>query len=263
MIFLSGNALSLLGDKATIESTIEYIENHNKRHVGEVADDNNASNGSLKLRGHEDNESEVKPEDQTVPTEEEIEKKRLAAEEKIKQRRKEREAKAKEEELQREIKRREEGKGIGKMKAELEQMQRAKIAEEMRREKAEAKAARDAVLAQIARDREEQKRARQQLSAPVQPSTPVVTPLSQTSSAAKDGKCRLAIRLLDGTQLVNEFDGRESLSAVRVFVITKTSPEINFTFVMPPQPPFTEDDMQKPLTALGLCPSARIHVIRR
>lgn len=149
------------------------------------------------------------------------------------------------------------------MKEELEQIQRAKVAEEMRREKAEAKAARDAVLAQIARDREEQRRSREQISAPTQFSAPIASPLSQSGSAAKEGKCRLAIRLLDGKQLVNEFDGRESLSAVRVYVITQTSDESNFTFVMPPHSPFTEDDMQKPLSALGLCPSARVHVIRR
>ena len=145
------------------------------------------------------------------------------------------------------------------MKEELEQIQRKRVADEMKREKAEAKAAKDAVLAQIARDREEQRRSR----LPASPPTAVVPPLQTASAASKDGKCRLAIRLLDGKQLVNEFDSRETLSAVRVYVITQSGTDSEISFVMPPLPPFTEDDMQKPLNALGLCPSARVHVIKR
>ncbi len=53
----------------------------------------------------------------------------------------------------------------------------------------------------------------------------ITTPLMNKQSSSKDGSCRLAIRLLDGTQLIHEFDGRESLSAVRVYVITQKSVE--------------------------------------
>ena len=131
----------------------------------------------------------------------------------------------------------------------------------MKREKEEQKAARDAVLQQIARDREEQRRSRLPASDTVAKAP--VGSLPTGGSVPKDGKCRLAIRLLDGKQLVNEFDSRESLSAVRVFVFTKIDVDGDISFVMPPLPPFTEEDMQKPLNALGLCPSARIHVIKR
>jgi len=145
------------------------------------------------------------------------------------------------------------------MKDQLQDLQRKKIADDMKREKAEEKAAKDAILKQIALDREE-RRARN--AQPVQtPPAPKLT--TTTMSSTKEGSCRLAIRLLDGTQLMHEFDSRESLSAVRVYVITQKSIEGDITFVVPPLQPFTEDDMQKPLNILGLCPSARVHVVKR
>ncbi len=160
--------------------------------------------------------------------------------------------------MKREVQRRKEGQSLGKMKEELQDMERKRIAEEMKRSKAEEKAARNAVLKQIAADREERKLRNSQSVMPT-----ITTPLMNIQSSSKDGSCRLAIRLLDGTQLIHEFDGRESLSAVRVYVITQKSVEGEITFVMPPNPPFSEEDMQKPLNVLGLCPSARVHVVKR
>jgi len=147
------------------------------------------------------------------------------------------------------------------MKEELQNLQRKRVADEMKREKAEEKAARDAILRQIAADREE-RRSRNSPTVTVSASVGTAATPKQ-SPVAKEGTCRLGIRLLDGTQLMHEFDSRESLSAVRVYVITQKSVDGDITFVMPPLPPFNEEDMQKPLNVLGLCPSARVHVVKR
>ncbi|CAG2162813.1 unnamed protein product [Oppiella nova] len=252
--------LKRLGDKATIESAIEALElSQNSDDLSDGED--NAGAADDKPKGDDNGAATDSQTGDPIETEKERELKRQLYEEKIKQRRIEREEKEKEEELKREIKRREEGKGMGKMKEELEQMQRMKVAEDMRREKASDKAAKDAILRQIAADREEHRRRNSGQSAPaaVTP-TSIPAPVSVTTA---DGKCRLAIRLLDGRQLVNEFDSRESLSAVRVYVITQCSVDGDISFVMPPLPAFSEEDMQKPLNVLGLCPSARVHVIKR
>src|SRR5699024_8080535 len=75
-------------------------------------------------------------------------------------------------------------------------------------------------------------------------------PLS--SSSSKDGKSKLAIRLFDGSQVIQEFDAKEVLSAVRAFIVTQKNIDFNITFAMPLRPPFSEEDMEKSLLALGL-----------
>lgn len=172
--------------------------------------------------------------------------------------------KEKEEEKLREIQRRKDGQQILKMKDELELIQRQKIADEIKREKEADKAARDAILKKIEQDKAERK-ARLNPVAQTSPSTatPNLDNLIKTNSVSKDGKTKLAIRLLDGSQVVQEFDCKEVLSAVRAFIVTQKNIDYNITFAMPPRPPFTDEDMTKPLQALGLVPNARINVVKR
>ncbi|CAG2105042.1 unnamed protein product [Medioppia subpectinata] len=257
------DALTRLGEKATIESAIETLESEQNGGPITAGTTDGTDDSVLKLPA-------LTAEQTAAESGLSAEEKRALYEERIKLRRKEREEKDKEEALAREIKRREDGKGMGKMKEELEQLQRARLAEDMRREKAAEKAAKDAILRQIALDREDHKRRNAAAMAgatatadAAAAAAPVPLPARPAASLNSDGKTRLAIRLLDGRQLVNEFDSRESLSAVRVYVYTQCSMEGEISFVMPPLPAFTEEDMQKPLNVLGLCPSARVHVIKR
>jgi len=147
---------------------------------------------------------------------------------------------------------------MGKMREELEKIQRDKIAEEIKREKDEDKAARDAILRQIEQDRAE----RRAKNAPSVIST-ATTPTVQPQTFSKDGKTKLAIRLLDGSSIIQEFDAKEILSAVRAFVVTQKNISYNITLAMPPKPAFEEEDMEKPLHALGLVPNARLQVVKR
>ncbi|XP_054156167.1 UBX domain-containing protein 1-A-like [Oppia nitens] len=272
--------LKRLGSKATIESAIEALELAQNRGSdddeaagGVGTDDEEMASDKTTSTSASDgqNNGEAGAAAAAAPeTEAEREAKRLLYEEKIKQRRIERAAKEKEEALKREVQRRQDGKGMGKMKEELEQLARIRAAEEMRREKAEEKRVRDAVLQQIAADREEHRRRAAGETNSTSTAAAAATTATVTAAAAvvtptvpKDGKCRLAIRMLDGQQLINEFDAREQLSAVRVFVYTRAPVEGDISFVMPPNRAFNDDDMEKPLSALGLCPSARVHVIKR
>ena len=148
------------------------------------------------------------------------------------------------------------------MKEELDKMQRDNFVKNLKREKDEEKAARDAILRQIELDKAERKA---KLSAEVPP-PPVAKPsviMTSQSTSSKEGKSKLAIRLLDGTQIIEEFDSKELLSSVRAFIVTQKNIDYNITLGMALRPPFSEDDMEKPLYALGLVPNARIQVVKR
>ena len=78
-----------------------------------------------------------------------------------------------------------------------------------------------------------------------------------------NGKTKLAIRLLDGTSIIQEFEAKEVLSAVRAYVVTQKNIACNITLAMPPRPPFSEEDFTKSLQVLGLVPNARLQVVKR
>lgn len=148
---------------------------------------------------------------------------------------------------------------MGKLRDELKKMQQENYIQNLKREKAENKAAREQILRQIEQDKEERK-ARFSKECPTTTST---TPLVITSTASKTGKTKLAIRLLDGSQIIQEFDNKEVLSAVRAYIVTQKNIPFNITFAMSPRPAFTEEDMEKSLLVLGLSPNARLQVIKR
>jgi len=240
-------ALSLLKDKATLESVIESIENG----TAEI------QATKLEQQPADDKDKENEANKEVTPEEFEARKKQI--EEKIKQRRLEVQEKEKEAEKQREIQRRKDGQNMGKMREELEKVQRLKIAEDLKREKEAAKAQKDAVLRQIEQDRAERKAKATGQNA-TSTIAPTITPVNHTVS--KDGKTKLAIRLVDGTSMIQEFDAKEVLSAVRAYIITNKNIDYNITLAMPPLPAFKEEDYVKPLHALGLVPNARLNVVR-
>lgn len=99
--------------------------------------------------------------------------------------------------------------------------------------------------------------------APVAAATPVPVVSAPQSSCNANGKTKLAIRLLDGTSIIQEFDAKEVLSAVRAYIVTQKNIVCNITLAMPPRPAFSEEDFTKPLHALGLVPNARLQVVKR
>lgn len=192
------------------------------------------------------------------PLTEEEKKAQLAAlEEKLKQKRLEREEKEKLEALDREKTRIRSGKDLLEARRKMEEIEMAKIIETRKREKIEEKMAKERVRAQIAADKEA-RRAKMAGETP-NPSAPVVehaTPSSSTSMGntppKKYSSTKIQIRLPDGSSVVETFDAKEQLSAVRLFIQLKQGIEVPFRLMTSfPRKVFDEEDFEKPLEVLG------------
>lgn len=88
-----------------------------------------------------------------------------------------------------------------------------------------------------------------------------------TSSTPKPSKSytetKIQIRLHNGDTLVQTFDAREQLSAVRLFVQIKQGIDEQFSLMTNfPRKIYTDEDFEKPLEALGLVPSAVLIVTK-
>jgi len=188
----------------------------------------------------------------------------LKLQERIKLRRGERIEKEKKDELQREISRRTTGKQLSSIKAEFAEKEMKKIAEERKREKESDRVARQKVKDDIERDRKERAARNAKSSAKDQISnTTANVPITNTSNNSVNyDKCRIQFRLPDGSTLVQQFGSKEPLAAVRLFVqINRKDDQSSFSLKTTfPTKTFTEDDMEKTLTILGLVPSATIIV---
>lgn len=200
------------------------------------------------------------------PLTEEEKKQQLALiEEKLKLKRLEREEREKQDALERERNRIKSGKDMSEARRKMEEMEMKKIVEQRKREKAEEKEARDRVKAQIEADKARRK-ASQQLSPTAEipvasssvSSTTPPTDANVVRSPPKDYKeTRIQVRLQDGTTLTETFNVNEQLSAVRVFIQMKTGSDLPFGLMTSfPRKVFGFDDFDKPLSALGLVPSA-------
>lgn len=201
---------------------------------------------------------DVKNEPETA---ESIEARRQMIEQKIAQRRKEREEQEKQLEIEKEMKRRKDGIEMTKTREEIQNLQRIKMAEDLRREKLEAKLAKEAVLREIEKDRMERRSREAAVKNELQNIQTVITS-ANPSSSGEHTKCLIAIKLPDGRQVQQDFDAKESLAAVRTFALVQgnvpAGQEVMLS--MPPSPPFSEEDMLKPLNVLGLCPRARLQM---
>ncbi|KAM8710388.1 hypothetical protein ACLKA7_017073 [Drosophila subpalustris] len=188
-------------------------------------------------------------------------------EEKLKQKRIEREEREKVDALERERNRIRSGKDMIEARRRMEEIEMKKIVDQRKREKEEEKAARDRVRAQIeadkaARKAREQPAQQQQLSdavASVSSTTTATSPTGVKQPPREYTETRIQVRLQDGSTLASEFNVKEPLSAVRVFIQVKTGIETPFALMTSfPRKIFADDDYEKPLEVLGLVPSAVI-----
>lgn len=211
-----------------------------------------------------------------VKTAEELEAEKKKLEEKIKERRLQREEEERQADIERERSRRQTGSQIVQLREKVEMEERVRLAEERKREKKEDAVHKQRILDEIRRDRE---RVRQKNAAPgsdaaagagggsvevEKPAAPAPQPKTMTDS------CRLAIRLPDGSNLQQEFNSREPLAAVKLYVqlnrkdVDQEDASVgSFTFRLPPATMFSSDDMERPLVDLGLCPSSRLFLVRK
>ncbi|XP_061390495.1 UBX domain-containing protein 1 [Musca vetustissima] len=197
------------------------------------------------------------------PLTEEEKKQQLALiEEKLRQKRLEREEREKQDALERERNRIKSGKDMSEARRRAEELEMKKIIEQRKREKAEEKAARERVKAQIEADKARRKASQ---TSPTAETTPVASSSVSSTTTTADVKSppkeyketRIQIRLQDGSTLTETFNVNEQLSAVRVFIQMKTGNETPFGLMTTfPRKVFDFDDFEKPLSALGLVPSA-------
>ncbi|KAK4301054.1 hypothetical protein Pmani_026789 [Petrolisthes manimaculis] len=95
--------------------------------------------------------------------------------------------------------------------------------------------------------------------------TPTTTTTTTTTQKKEYSTTRLQIRLPSGTPMVQEFKAKEALSAVRLWISLNRQDgepadepvKLSMSF---PRKLFSEEDMDKPLDALGLVPSAVLMV---
>lgn len=188
-------------------------------------------------------------------------------EEKMKRKRQEREENEKKEALERERLRIKSGKDMLEAKRKLEEQEMKKVMDQRRREKLEEKAARDRVRAQIEADKAARK-AKQAGESPIAaaPAPVVTSPTDLPKPAVPKNytNARIQIRMLDGSTLVETFDAKEQLAAVRLFVQLKlgngSAPFGLMTSF--PRKVFNGDDFDNSLDKLGLVPSAVLIVTK-
>jgi hypothetical protein len=253
--------------KATKATSVETVMEWLISHEGESDDEPEATGNTLTLRPDAADATVAEPE--KVKTAEEVEEAKRRYNELIVKRRQEREAKEKEEEIEREKNRRKTGSDIIRLKEKVQQDERIAEAAARRREKEEDKIVRQRVLDQIKSDREAFNRRNNPNSAPAEVVAVPPAPVAVLPPVNHDS-CRMAIRLPDGSNIVNTFQAKEQLAAVRLYVQLHRKDPLppgtlpsNFNLQMPPSPPFSEEDMERPLIDLGLCPSARLIVSQR
>ncbi|XP_063699621.1 UBX domain-containing protein 1-B [Culicoides brevitarsis] len=200
-------------------------------------------------------------------TEEEKKEQMAKLEEKLRQKRLAREAQEKEEQIEREKLRIKSGKDLAEARRKIEEDEMKKLVAQRKREKEEERLLREKVKAQIEADRQarklrDAKEAGQAL--PVQSPPPVVSPPTGPKTPAKDyTQTRIQIRMTDGSSVVESFDVKEQLAAVRLFVQMKQGPTIPFSLMTNfPKKVFADEDYEKPLDVLGLVPSAVLIVTK-
>ncbi|TDG43148.1 hypothetical protein AWZ03_010440 [Drosophila navojoa] len=207
-------------------------------------------------------------EEKKALTEEEKKAQLALIEEKLKQKRVEREEREKADALERERNRIRSGKDMTEARRRMEEIEMKKIVDQRKREKEEEKAARDRVRAQIEADKAARK-AREAKNSPgaqlsdavpsVSSTTTATTPTGVKSPPREYTETRIQVRLQDGSTLASEFNVKEPLSAVRVFIQVKTGIESPFALMTTfPRKIFADEDYEKPLEVLGLVPSAVI-----
>uniref|UniRef100_A0A182NC14 UBX domain-containing protein n=1 Tax=Anopheles dirus TaxID=7168 RepID=A0A182NC14_9DIPT len=218
------------------------------------------------------------------PLTEEEKKAQLALlEDKMRRKRQEREENEKKEAMERERLRIKSGKDMLEARRRMEEQEMKKLMDQRKREKLESQQARDRVRVQIEADRAARKAkdsgdtatATSPTSTTVSPPAPMATaatavPATSTTPAAKPAEkksyssAKIAIRMMDGTQLVQTFQAGEQLAAVRLFVQLKMD-AVDAAFGLMtnfPKKVFTDEEYDMPLDKLGLVPNAVLIVTK-
>ncbi|XP_053662968.1 UBX domain-containing protein 1-A [Anopheles marshallii] len=198
------------------------------------------------------------------PLTEEEKKVQLALlEEKMRRKRQEREENEKKEAMERERLRIKSGKDMLEARRKMEEQEMKKLMDQRKREKLESQQARDRVRVQIEADRAARK-AKESSGSP----SPAPKPTSTTSTKPAETKtyttAKIAIRMMDGTQLVQTFQAGEQLAAVRLFVQLKMD-SIDASFGLMtnfPKKVFSAEEYDMPLDKLGLVPNAVLIVTK-
>lgn len=210
-------------------------------------------------------------------TEEERQQQLQRLEEKLRQKRLEREEKERQEEIEREKQRRKHGQELASIRTRMQEEEMRKLVEERKREKDEERMAKERVREKIARDREERARkfgettgaeAVPAAGTAALPATsePPTSTTATTSPPKRDyDQCRIQVRMPDGSQLMQSFAAKETLAAVRLFVELHRQDEATPFVLLTnfPRRLFGDEDMEKPLSELGLVPSAVLIMTKR
>lgn len=221
------------------------------------------------------------------PLTEEEKKAQLALlEDKMRRKRQEREENEKKEAMERERLRIKSGKDMLEARRKMEEQEMKKLMDQRKREKLESEQARNRVRAQIEADRAARKAkdsgepatATSPTSTTVSPPamtaavTAAVASATSTTTPAADKpaekksytSAKIAIRMMDGTQLVQTFQAGEQLAAVRLFVQLKMDAvDAGFGLMTNfPKKVFTDEEYDMPLDKLGLVPNAVLIVTK-
>ncbi|KAK0056133.1 UBX domain-containing protein 1-A [Biomphalaria pfeifferi] len=203
-------------------------------------------------------------------TEEEKKEQLLKLQEKLKQKRFEKEEMEKKEQIQRERIRRNQGRDLSLAKQKLEEAEMKKLADERRKEKNEEKKARQRVKDQIEKDKLDRAfkaiKDKEDIQSSLLCNVSSECASNLTALSQKDyAQCKLQIRLTNGETLTQTFGAKESLNAVRLYIeMNRTDGCDPFSLMTSfPRKIFSINDMEKPLDALGLVPSAVIIVTKR
>lgn len=182
----------------------------------------------------------------------------------------ERQAKRAEEERKKEIedekRRRLDGQKMAETRAELQDQERIRLAQQIRKEKLEKELHRKSVLDQIARDREAMRLKNNPLSPSTATTAKSAAPSTSSSitnnnqSKVPSTECKIALRFPDGSSLVQKFSPQEQLAAVRLFVQMEKKSADQIQFIAPPNRKLTDSMMNDTLESLSLCPASRLEV---
>uniref|UniRef100_A0A182QJE4 UBX domain-containing protein n=1 Tax=Anopheles farauti TaxID=69004 RepID=A0A182QJE4_9DIPT len=219
------------------------------------------------------------------PLTEEEKKAQLALlEDKMRRKRQEREENEKKEAMERERLRIKSGKDMLEARRKMEEQEMKKLMDQRKREKLESQQARDRVRAQIEADRAARKaKDSGEPATATSPTSTTVSPPAATASTAATAvpatsttptakpaekksysSAKIAIRMMDGTQLVQTFQAAEQLAAVRLFVQLKMD-AVDASFGLMtnfPKKVFTDEEYDMPLDKLGLVPNAVLIVTK-
>jgi len=208
----------------------------------------------------EDEEMQAEPEVPKVPlTPEEKAQKIIEMEQLRVKKRAEREEREKQEQIEKEKRRVAEGKIMSKTRQQVDDQEIKKLAEERRREKLETAKAKQRALDAIESDKRARKLERDAAKG-INVPKPTVEDAPKQPQRNYD-ETKIQIRLQDGKKLEQTFKAKEPLSAVRVYLqmncpdLAGSPIKLMTSF---PRKVFSEEDYEKPLEVLGLCPSAVI-----